>query len=104
MTAAGGATAALPKLLVVASTYPRWRGDPEPGFVHALSRDLTAHFQVTVLCPHAPGAAHREHLDDVQVIRYRYAPEALEQLVNGGGIVSNLRRRPGRWRWYPASF
>ncbi|MET4599942.1 glycosyltransferase involved in cell wall biosynthesis [Stenotrophomonas sp. 2694] len=94
MTAGGGATAALPKLLVVASTYPRWRGDPEPGFVHALSRDLTAHFQVTVLCPHAPGAAHREHLDDVQVIRYRYAPEALEQLVNGGGIVSNLRRRP----------
>lgn len=94
MTSEGGAAAALPKLLVVASTYPRWRGDPEPGFVHALSRHLTNHFQVTVLCPHASGAALREDLDGVSVIRYRYAPAALEQLVNGGGIVSNLRHRP----------
>jgi len=94
VTSEGGATAALPKLLVVASTYPRWRGDPEPGFVHALSRHLTDHFQVTVLCPHAPGAAPQEDLDGIRVIRYRYAPTALEQLVNGGGIVSNLRQRP----------
>lgn len=94
MTSEGGAVAALPKLLVVASTYPRWRGDPEPSFVHALSRHLTNYFQVTVLCPHAPGVALREDLDGVSVIRYRYAPAALEQLVNGGGIVSNLRHRP----------
>lgn len=94
MTGGGVQTAPLPGLLVVASTYPRWEGDPEPGFVHALSQHLTGDFRVTVLCPHAPGAATHEQLDGVQVIRYRYAPEAMEQLVNGGGITSNLRRRP----------
>ncbi|QII30188.1 glycosyltransferase family 4 protein [Stenotrophomonas maltophilia] len=94
MTEGGVPTASLPGLLVVASTYPRWADDPEPGFVHALSRHLTRDFRVTVLCPHAPGAATQEQLDGVQVIRYRYAPEAMEQLVNGGGITSNLRRHP----------
>ncbi len=94
MTEADAQAADLPGLLVIASTYPRWAGDPEPGFVHALSQRLTSDFKVTVLCPHAPGAATREQLDGVQVIRYRYAPEAMEQLVNGGGITSNLRRRP----------
>nr|WP_225589589.1 glycosyltransferase [Pseudoxanthomonas sp. PXM01] len=76
------------------STYPRWRGDPEPGFVHELSRRLTDRFQVVVLGPHAPGALPREVLDGVEVIRYRYAPEALETLVNDGGIVANLRGSP----------
>lgn len=80
-----------PRLLVLASTYPRWQRDPEPGFVHELSRRLVDRFEVTVLCPHAPRAAVREELDGVRVIRYRYAPERFEVLVNSGGIVANLR-------------
>jgi len=86
-----------PALLVLASTYPRWAGDPEPGFVHELARRLTDRFHVTVLCPHAPGAAARETLDEVDVVRYRYAPQAWETLVNDGGIVTNLRR--ARWKY-----
>lgn len=85
---------ALPRLLVLASTYPRWAGDPEPGFVHALARRLVGRFDVTVLCPHAPGALPIEMLDGVRVVRYRYAPARWERLVNDGGIVTNLRRRP----------
>jgi len=81
-------------LLVLASTYPRWPGDPEPGFVHELSRRLTAGFRVIVLCPHAPGAKRREVMDGVEVVRYRYAPQRLETMVNDGGIVTNLRRSP----------
>ena len=41
-----------PILLTLASTYPRWRGDTEPGFVHELARRLVDQFDVTVLCPH----------------------------------------------------
>lgn len=82
-------------LLVLASTYPRWAGDPEPGFVHELSKRLTGKFYVTVLCPHATGALPREDMEGVRVIRYRYAPERLERLVNDGGIVTNLKRH--RW-------
>lgn len=81
-----------PTLLVLASTYPRWRGDPEPGFVHELSKRLIDDFHVIVLGPHAPGAMPHETMDGVEVIRYRYAPQRWETLVNDGGIVTNLRR------------
>ena len=86
----------LPVLLVLASTYPRWPADPEPGFVHELSRRLTECYRVIVLCPHAPGAKPRETMDGVEVVRYRYAPERWETLVNDGGIVTNLKR--ARWK------
>lgn len=85
-----------PRLLVLASTYPRWTGDPEPGFVHELAKRLLDKFDVTVLCPHAPGAATRELMEGVTVVRYHYAPEQLETLVNDGGIITNLKR--AKWK------
>src|SRR5690348_10765502 len=90
-----------PRLLVLTSTYPRWRDDPEPGFVHELSRRLAADFEVTVLCPHAPGAKTLEELDGVSVERYRYAPTAWETLVHDGGMVANLKRKPLKWLLVP---
>lgn len=86
-----------PRLLVIASTYPRWRGDSEPGFVHELARRMTGRFDVMVVCPHAPGALARETLDGVDIVRFRYAPATLETLVSDGGIVGNLKRH--RWKW-----
>lgn len=83
--------------MVLASTYPRWAGDPEPGFVHELCRRLTNRFRVIVVGPHAPGALSRELLDGVEVLRYRYAPERWQTLVNSGGIVTNLSRN--KWKW-----
>jgi glycosyltransferase involved in cell wall biosynthesis len=91
--AAGGK----PVLLVLASTYPRWAGDPEPAFVHELARRLTGEFAVVALVPGAPGARDRETLDGVEVIRFRYAPRRLQTLVNDGGILGNLTR--SRWKW-----
>lgn len=87
----------LPRLLVLTSTYPRWRDDPEPGFVHELCKRLAEHFDVVVLAPHAAGAMTLEHMDGVQIFRYRYAPARWETLVNAGGVISNLKRR--RWKW-----
>lgn len=90
-----------PRLLVLTSTYPRWAGDPEPAFVHELSKRLVENFHVIVLGPHAPGARAREVLDGVQVVRYRYAPKRWETLVNDGGIVTNLRRSPRKYLLVP---
>jgi glycosyltransferase involved in cell wall biosynthesis len=95
------AEAAKPRLLVLTSTFPRWPGDPEPGFVHELAKRLTPLFEVRVVCPHARGAAVRETLEGVEVVRYRYAPSRLETLVNDGGIVNNLKRQPWKWLLVP---
>jgi glycosyltransferase involved in cell wall biosynthesis len=91
-----------PVLLVLASTYPRWAGDHEPGFVHELARRLVDVFDVVAVVPSSPGSAHREILDGVKIVRYRYAPRRLETLVSDGGIVVNLRRRPWKWLLVPA--
>ena len=62
------------KLLVTASTFPRWEGDTEPRFVLDLASHMTDEFDVTALVPAAPGAKNREVLDGVEVIRYHYFP------------------------------
>lgn len=63
------------RILVTASTYPRWRGDSLPAFVHEYCRELAARgHSVTALVPHAEGAAKRENLEGVEVVRYRYWP------------------------------
>lgn len=85
-----------PRLLVITSTFPRWENDPEPGFVFELTRRLADHFEITVLCPHAPGAQPSEVNNGIQIIRYRYAPAPLESLVNNGGMIENLRR--DKWK------
>lgn len=84
-------------LLVLASTYPRWRGDPEPGFVHELCRRLAERFHVIALVPDAPGADPSGELDGVEVVRFCYAPRRWQTLVNHGGIVSNLNHH--KWKW-----
>lgn len=86
-----------PTVLVLASTYPRWRGDVEPGFVHELCRRLTSRFEVIALVPDAPQADASGVLDGVEVVRFRYGPRRLQTLVNNGGITTNLRRH--RWKW-----
>jgi glycosyltransferase involved in cell wall biosynthesis len=86
-----------PTVLVLASTYPRWANDPEPGFVHQLCRRLTRRYTVVALVPDAPGADPSGMFEGVHVVRYRYAPRRLQTLVNHGGIAANLKLH--RWKW-----
>ena len=94
MTGVPGQADERKRLLVLASTYPRWEGDHEPSFVHELAARLADAYSVHVLAPHAAGARASETLAGVRVTRFRYAPAFLETLVNDGGISANLRRSP----------
>lgn len=85
-----------PTVLVLASTYPRWANDAEPGFVHQLCRRLAQRFAVVALVPDSPGADPSGSFEGVLVVRYRYAPRRLQTLVNNGGIAVNLKRH--RWK------
>ena len=92
------------KLLVLSSTYPRWDDDWEPAFVHELSKRLTDEFDVSVLCPREKGSKSKEIKDQVNVCRYRYAPDSLSTLVSNGGIASNLKSQPLKWLLVPFFF
>lgn len=82
-----------PKILVVATTFPRWADDPVPArFVYDLSRELARDFSVTVLAPHDPGAALAERIEELAVRRFRYfLPAAKQILANGAGLLPNIR-------------
>ena len=90
------------RVLVLASTFPRWANDTEPPFVYNLSRSLADSFDVTVLAPHAPGSTLVEEMDGLTVRRFRYFwPAGLQKLAYGG-ILPNLKRN--RWLWAQVPF
>jgi len=93
-----------PTILVIASTYPRWSNDPEPGFVHELNRRLAKNYSLHVISPHAAGAKAEECIDNVCIHRFRYAPEFMETLVSNGGILANLKQNKFKWLLLPFFF
>ena len=93
-------SAARPRLLVLASTFPRWDGDTEPRFVESLSYELAESFEVIVLAPHCRGASRQETFRrgdrSLDVRRFRYFFTALETLAYDGGMLSRVRQNPFR--------
>ena len=81
-------------LLIVTSSFPRWPNDTDPPFVYELARRITGAFNIIVLAPHCEGARDFEHLDGLDVFRFRYCHTKLQQIAYYGGILNNLRRKP----------
>lgn len=80
------------KILVLASTYPRWKNDAEPGFVKYLCSELARHYEVHILAPHYAKANVYELVNGIHIHRYRYCLSSLETLAYEGGILSNLKK------------
>lgn len=82
------------KLLVTASTFPRWEGDTEPRFVLDLCKNMTDTFDITVLVPAAPGAKDEEMLEGIHILRYHYFPiHQWETLCYPGAIVPRIKEK-----------
>lgn len=82
------------RLLVFASTFPRWRNDTLPPFVYELSKRLTDEFNVSVLAPSYPGAKDFEIMDKMKVYRFHYFFKRYEKLAGSGGILPTLKKNP----------
>jgi glycosyltransferase involved in cell wall biosynthesis len=92
------------KLLVLTSTFPRWKGDPTPRFVADLCVSLSKWMDVTVLAPASHGADQLELVDVVEVRRFRYGWPAATQWLADGAILPNIRRNPLLLAQVPAFF
>lgn len=83
------------RVLVLTSTFPRWKNDTEPAFVFELSRRLVASFDVTVLSPRTLGSKRQEDMAGLRVIRFPYFFQRWEKLaMHGGGILNKLKSHP----------
>ncbi len=82
-------------ILVLTSTYPRWENDTVPRFVESLCVELMKYGNhVIVLAPHFYNSKVKETLNGISVFRFKYAPERLEKLAYGGGLIYNFKHRP----------
>lgn len=91
-----------PKILVLTSTFPRWKNDSEPAFVFELSRRLNAAFDVTILAPRSPGSKDKETMAGLRVIRFAYFIRRWENLAtHSGGILNRLRANPFNYLLVP---
>jgi glycosyltransferase involved in cell wall biosynthesis len=88
-------------ILVLTSTYPRWKDDVEPAFVSQLCREIARAYRPIVLAPHYPGARRHEFLDGIEVYRFRYFLPSAEHLAYDGGIMNNLKRNPLKFLLVP---
>ncbi|UCE27478.1 MAG: glycosyltransferase [Candidatus Coatesbacteria bacterium] len=82
-----------PKALVVSTTFPLGAEDKRTArFVYDLADALAEYFDVWALAPHHPGAARRERLGRVNVVRFRYfLPASAQRLADGRGMMANFR-------------
>src|SRR5438034_378137 len=81
------------KILVLASTFPRWENDTTPPFVFELEKRLAHDFDIFVLAPHFPGAKKQEKMEGVSVTRFQYFwPARYQKLCYGGGILPNIKK------------
>ena len=80
------------KILVIASTFPRWLGDSTPGFVFDLSNLLAKKFDMKVLAPHYYGAKKHERMNNLDVYRFQYFPAKYQKVAYDGGILPNIKK------------
>lgn len=80
-------------ILVLSSTFPRWKDDTTPGFVYELSGRLARKGRkIIVLAPHAYGSAKVEKLGSIEIRRFQYfIPSKLQKVAYGAGIIPNVR-------------
>jgi glycosyltransferase involved in cell wall biosynthesis len=79
-------------LLIITSTFPRWKNDTDPPFVFELAKRLTSTFNITVLAPNFPGSLSYETMEGMDVHRFRYFLKNYEKLAGSEGILPTLKK------------
>jgi glycosyltransferase involved in cell wall biosynthesis len=82
------------KVLVLTTTFPRWKDDSTPGFVYELSKRLKNRgLEIFILAPYHEGSKFYEEVEDLKIHRFPYFyPNKFQKLAYEGGILPNLKR------------
>ncbi len=82
------------ELLIVATTFPRWKNDAVPSFVLDHAKNLSKYFKkITVVVPHYKNSKTNELVGDIHVKRFRYFfPASAENIVYEGHATSKIKK------------
>lgn len=79
------------KLLVIGTTFPRWKDDTIPNFVYELAKEHTKNYEVHVICPHSYKSKSYEEMDEIKVHRFKYFVPKYENLSKGISIANSIK-------------
>jgi len=80
------------KVLVLATTFPRWKDDSVPNFIYELTKELSQKYEPHVLTPHSKGSKYLERMDGIVVHRFPYFISKYENLSTGISILNALQK------------
>jgi glycosyltransferase involved in cell wall biosynthesis len=80
------------RVLVLASTFPRWKNDNQPHFVLDFAAQISNQHDVYVLAPYDKGARFKEKIGNIIVYRFPYFIPGLEKLAYRGGMVNSFKK------------
>lgn len=91
------------KILMVATSYPRFRGDASAIFLRYLARAIgDSGHDIHVLAPNDPLADNSVVDERVSIHRFEYSPAKRHRLTYGSGILPNLHA--SRWVYLQIPF
>ena len=86
------------RVLILATGYPRWKGDFNNVYLHRLAKSLVRKgIEVHVVAPHAKDLKKEEIMDDIYIHRFQYLyPPNLQTLAYFPGIPEKIKTVKGK--------
>ena len=81
-----------PKLLVLTSSYPKYKGDINGNFVFELATRLKSDFDIFVLAPAYRESLNIEIIDDIKIYRHKQFFLNNVELAYGSDILAKIRK------------
>jgi glycosyltransferase involved in cell wall biosynthesis len=80
------------KLLVITTTFPRWKDDKITSFIYELAKEHAITYEVHVIAPHSDKSKTFEKMEGIFVHRFQYFLPRFENLSRGISILNEIRR------------
>jgi len=80
------------KVLVTATTFPRYKDDTEPSFVFELCKQMKKDYEQIALVPSSPVSEDEEEIEGIKIRRFRYFLKKYQKLCYEGGILPNMKK------------
>ncbi len=79
------------KLLVITTTFPRWKDDKITSFIYELAKEHSNTYEVHVIAPHSNKSKTFENMDGIYVHRFQYFLHRFETLSQGISISNAIK-------------
>jgi L-malate glycosyltransferase len=80
-----------PKITILTTSFPRFKGDNAGKFIYEFARELNASgCPIHVIAPHDSAVAEGQHPFTTEYFKYFY-PESFQSLAYGAGIASRIK-------------